>query len=63
MSDGQFYICAGNMLVADNDGFGLWIEESLNLGRSHPVKTFKNDCLAEEEDFHINNLELWVFQH
>ena len=49
--------------VADNQGFGLWIDESLNRGRSHRVKTFNNDCLAEEEDFHINNLELWLFQH
>ena len=49
--------------IADSDGFGLWIDESLNLGRSHTVKTFNNDCLAEEEDFRINNLELWLFQH
>ena len=50
-------------ISSDNDGFGLWLEESLTHGRTQSVRTFNNEILAEEEDFHINNLELWLFEH
>ena len=56
-------ICLDISISPDNQGFGLWIEQSLTMGRTQSVRTFNNEILTEEEDFHINNLELWLFQH
>ena len=46
----------------DPDGFGLWIDEQLLKGRSQPVATFQSGSLTAENDFHIDNLELWTFR-
>uniref|UniRef100_A0A3P9HS94 TLDc domain-containing protein n=2 Tax=Oryzias latipes TaxID=8090 RepID=A0A3P9HS94_ORYLA len=41
--------------------FGLWVDESLYVGRSSPCYTFNNCCLSETADFHIMELEVWTF--
>ncbi|RVE57296.1 hypothetical protein OJAV_G00214950 [Oryzias javanicus] len=41
--------------------FGLWVDESLYVGRSSPCYTFNNCCLSETDDFHIMELEVWTF--
>ena len=49
------------IFILDENGFGLWIDETLYQGRSQPVKTFNSPSLSSENDFLINNLELWTF--
>ncbi|XP_024132093.1 nuclear receptor coactivator 7 isoform X2 [Oryzias melastigma] len=41
--------------------FGLWVDESLYVGRSSPCYTFNNCCLSETDDFRIMELEVWTF--
>ncbi|CAB1334934.1 unnamed protein product [Coregonus sp. 'balchen'] len=41
--------------------FGLWLDETLYLGRSSPCYTFNNCCLSERDDFHVIDLEVWTF--
>ncbi|XP_023990847.1 oxidation resistance protein 1-like [Salvelinus sp. IW2-2015] len=41
--------------------FGLWLDETLYLGRSSPCYTFNNCCLSERDDFHVIELEVWTF--
>ncbi|XP_062379646.1 nuclear receptor coactivator 7 isoform X2 [Sardina pilchardus] len=41
--------------------FGLWLDETLYLGRSSPCYTFNNCCLSETGDFHVIELEVWTF--
>ncbi|XP_012678286.2 nuclear receptor coactivator 7 [Clupea harengus] len=41
--------------------FGLWLDETLYLGRSSPCSTFNNCCLSETGDFRIIELEVWTF--
>uniref|UniRef100_H2ZXV2 TLDc domain-containing protein n=1 Tax=Latimeria chalumnae TaxID=7897 RepID=H2ZXV2_LATCH len=42
--------------------FGLWLEESLYYGRSHPCSTFNNCILSKTGDFYIRDIEVWIFQ-
>ncbi|KAK0153359.1 Oxidation resistance protein 1 [Merluccius polli] len=37
--------------------FGLWLDETLYLGRSSPCYTFNNCCLSEVDDFHVIEME------
>ncbi|CAL8287195.1 unnamed protein product [Lota lota] len=41
--------------------FGLWLDETLYLGRSSPCYTFNNCCLSEVDDFHVIAMEVWTF--
>uniref|UniRef100_A0A8B9JRX0 TLDc domain-containing protein n=1 Tax=Astyanax mexicanus TaxID=7994 RepID=A0A8B9JRX0_ASTMX len=40
--------------------FGLWINGDLIRGRSQKCDTFDNETLSSEEDFVINELEVWA---
>lgn len=41
--------------------FGLWLDESLYVGRSSPCYTFNNCSLSEKSDFQVLELEAWTF--
>lgn len=41
--------------------FGLWLDESLFVGRSSPCYTFNNCSLSEKSDFRVLELEAWTF--
>ncbi|XP_026882887.2 nuclear receptor coactivator 7 isoform X2 [Electrophorus electricus] len=41
--------------------FGLWLDETLYLGRSNPCATFSNCSLSEASDFRVLQLEAWTF--
>ncbi|KAI4887188.1 hypothetical protein NFI96_021289, partial [Prochilodus magdalenae] len=41
--------------------FGLWLDETLYLGRSSPCYTFNNCSLSETSDFRVLELEAWTF--
>ncbi|KAM9465784.1 nuclear receptor coactivator 7 isoform 1-T2 [Clarias gariepinus] len=41
--------------------FGLWLDESLYVGRSSPCYTFNNCSLSEKSDFRVLELEAWTF--
>ncbi|VDN97098.1 unnamed protein product [Rodentolepis nana] len=48
------------LAVGCSDGrSALWIDSSLNRGRSEPCETFDNPELTPSEDFFIYALELW----
>ena len=41
--------------------FGLWLDEDLYHGRSHPCATYSNVQLSSQEDFLCSGLEAWTF--
>lgn len=41
--------------------FGLWLDEDLYHGRSHPCTTYNNAQLSWKEDFLCSGLEAWTF--
>lgn len=49
------------MLGGGEGHFGLWIDDSLYRGSSHPCPTFGNECLSSTPDFTIRGIELWNF--
>ena len=49
----SLFCCSGH--------FGLWVDESLYLGRSSPCFTFNNCCLSDNDDFRVLELEVWTF--
>lgn len=59
------YFIKGNkesLAIGAGEGlFGLWLDEDLYHGRSHPCSTFGNECLSSKEDFVIKALEIWAF--
>jgi len=59
------YFIKGNkesLAIGAGEGvFGLWVDEDLYHGRSHPCSTFGNECLSSKEDFVVKALEIWAF--
>lgn len=57
----QFMISEKDFVACGcSDGrFGLWLDEAMTFGQSHPTSTFDNDILASESKFTILNVELW----
>ena len=41
--------------------FGLWLDEDLYHGSSHPCTTYNNVQLSSREDFLCSGLEAWTF--
>ncbi|XP_037987229.1 nuclear receptor coactivator 7 isoform X3 [Motacilla alba alba] len=42
--------------------FGLWLDADLYHGRSNSCSTFNNDILTKQEDFIIQDVEVWTFE-
>jgi len=62
--ENNFFIKGNKESLAIGAGeglFGLWLDEDLYHGRSHPCSTFSNECLSSKEDFVIKILEIWAF--
>ena len=62
--ENSFFIKGNKESLAIGAGeglFGLWLDEDLYHGRSHPCSTFSNDCLSSKEDFVVKALEIWAF--
>lgn len=57
------WVFCSNMYVSYSPSghFGLWLDETLYLGRSSPCYTFNNCCLSETGDFRVLELEAWTF--
>uniref|UniRef100_A0A8C5U280 TLDc domain-containing protein n=1 Tax=Malurus cyaneus samueli TaxID=2593467 RepID=A0A8C5U280_9PASS len=48
------------LMVGGGSGrFGLWLDEDLHHGGSQPCETFDNETLSHQEEFCIQDLELW----
>ncbi|XP_008321460.1 nuclear receptor coactivator 7 isoform X1 [Cynoglossus semilaevis] len=45
------------------DGFALWLDANLYRGASFSCSTFNNDPLATQEDFMVQDLEVWTVQN
>ncbi|XP_048841534.1 nuclear receptor coactivator 7 isoform X3 [Brienomyrus brachyistius] len=41
--------------------FGLWLDADLHHGSSRPCSTFRNQPLSAQQDFDIQDLEIWTF--
>ncbi|XP_022264999.1 TLD domain-containing protein 2 isoform X3 [Canis lupus familiaris] len=48
------------MMGSGSGQFGLWLDEDLYHGGSHPCATFNNEVLARQEQFCIKELEAWI---
>ena len=46
----------------DNGKFALFLDESLNRGRSQACQTFDNDPLTPNGDFLVACIEVWNFE-
>ncbi|NXP43850.1 TLDC2 protein, partial [Heliornis fulica] len=44
---------------AGSGRFGLWLDEDLHHGGSHPCDTFDNETLSPREEFCVQDLEVW----
>lgn len=60
----DFYInCEQRFLSVGSGGghYGLWLDDSLDAGRSSRCETFGNEPLSDEgEKFGVLGVELWV---
>ncbi|XP_043916052.1 nuclear receptor coactivator 7-like isoform X2 [Protopterus annectens] len=62
--DNSFFIKGDKDSIAIGGGsgyFGLWLDENLYHGRSNPCSTFNNCILSKTDDFHVQDLEAWIF--
>lgn len=62
--DNLFFIKGNTDSLAFGAGegnFGLWLDEDLYHGSTHPCKTFNNEPLTNHEDFVVCTLECWCF--
>lgn len=62
--DNQLFVRGNSdsLVVGAGDGrFGLYIDSSLNQGRSQQCQTYLNKPLATQGDFMIKTLECWSF--
>ena len=46
----------------DDGKFALYLDSSLNQGRSQGCQTFANDPLTPDEDFVVKVMEIWIFR-
>jgi hypothetical protein len=60
----DFYInCEAGFLSVGSGGghYGLWLDDSLDMGHSSRCETFGNEPLSDEgEKFGVLGVELWV---
>jgi len=62
--ENNFFIKGSKDSLAIGSGggnFGLWLDEDLYHGRSHPCSTYSNPQLTSQEDFLCSGLEVWTF--
>lgn len=62
--ENNFFIKGSKDSLAIGSGggnFGLWLDEDLYHGRSHPCTTYSNVQLSSQEDFLCSGLEAWTF--
>lgn len=55
------FVCLFVFCSLGSGHFGLWLDESLYVGRSSPCYTFNNCSLSEKSDFRVLELEAWTF--
>uniref|UniRef100_A0A8C6N8R1 Oxidation resistance protein 1 n=1 Tax=Melopsittacus undulatus TaxID=13146 RepID=A0A8C6N8R1_MELUD len=63
--DNMFFIKGDMDSLAFGGGggeFALWLDGDLYHGRSHSCKTFGNRTLSKQEDFIIQDIEIWAFE-
>ncbi|XP_029202730.2 nuclear receptor coactivator 7-like isoform X3 [Acropora millepora] len=62
--ENNFFIKGSKDSLAIGSGggnFGLWLDEDLYHGSSHPCSTFSSSQLSSQEDFLCSGLEAWTF--
>jgi len=59
-----FVLCSDKALcVGIDDGkFAIYLDENLNRGRSQSCETFDNEPLSPSGDFHVAEIEVWIFE-
>ncbi|KAK2556344.1 Nuclear receptor coactivator 7 [Acropora cervicornis] len=53
--------CTSLTATQSSGNFGLWLDEDLYHGSSHPCSTFSSSQLSSQEDFLCSGLEAWTF--
>ena len=59
-----FILCSSRSLcIGIDDGkFAICLDETLDRGRSQPCETFDNEPLCPAGDFHVAEIEVWIFE-
>ncbi|XP_044062535.1 nuclear receptor coactivator 7-like isoform X2 [Siniperca chuatsi] len=61
------YFVSGNLeslqIGGGGGGFGLWLDADLYHGSSFSCPTFHNESLSTQEDFIVQDLEVWTVQN
>ncbi|XP_042345976.1 nuclear receptor coactivator 7 isoform X1 [Plectropomus leopardus] len=61
------YLVSGNLeslqIGGGGGGFGLWLDADLYRGSSFSCPTFRNASLSTQEDFIVQDLEVWTVQN
>lgn len=52
-----------NFFLVSRGGFGLWLDADLYHGSSFSCPTFHNASLSTQEDFIVQDLEVWTVQN